>query len=204
MGDPTTMRTYVLLLAIAACALGLPSDDTVPETQLEHVHSTEDTDSFAAAEESVRSMMASGKTSDECKKLADASKKEVEDSVKKLQGVLDKLPDGSKCHDKGQDAVKSTKDAKTKADDDLKDANKKFEAAKSAPVDFGKRPYESLTEGDCATLFNSQNYKDAKSTFNSAKTKKEKAEGAAAEAKKAHDAAVQAAKEMKHECLCEV
>merc|ERR1711871_435825 len=138
-----------------------------------------------------------------CSKLSDATAQEVKDNVKAQQAILDKIDKGANCPQRGQAAVNTMKGKLTAAENASKDAAKKYNDALNVDVDFGKRKFNSLTEGNCATFFNSAAYTNAKKKVADAKKKKTEAEGKVTQAKKDLKAAEDAAKTDVRVCYCD-
>jgi len=193
-----------LVLAIAAAVTAIPSPDAydvVPETAFEQYMQNTESD-YANAQKSVQSLMETGKSDKECRDLATASKKAIEDDVKADQKILDAIPTGDSCKNEGQSLVASNKNSLSKANDDEKAAKKKLDKAAAANVDFGTIPYNQLVPGQCGTFFNHPGYKSAKAALDKAKADHDKAKGATVAAQKAYDQAVAAAADSKAKCLC--
>jgi len=213
MGDRQSVMGFTMKIAICfALALAVTSaqhaeDGVVPESTqevepvLELVDtSAEEAENAAAHQEAKSYLQKAG--SDACKALADSAAKAVKDNVKAEQDILDKIDKGAKCQDEGQDAVTAMKKKLAEAKDAQKKANKKYDDALNADVDFGKRTYSSLTKGSCGTFFNSQAFKNAETKVNDAKKKKDQAAGTVAQAQKSVDTAVEAAKLAVRKCQC--
>merc|ERR1712054_158582 len=203
MGADVVMRAFLLLtLCVAACAL--PSaDEVVPETQL-FVSDDEKASSFDEAREMVSSMTAAGKTDKDCRKLATESKKEVTNSVKTSQKILDALPSGKKCTQTHDATVKKATDLKNKADNKAADAKKKVDKSCDVKVSFGKIHLRELSPGKCDVFYSKSSYKNARKACDDAKKAKEKADGAKDEAAKALKKSKDQAAKDHNKCLCKV
>jgi len=197
MGVGPTMRSLFLVFLTLAAASAIPSADVVPEEALVQYPSD-----YEHAKQHLQTLLEAGKNDKECRDLATASKKAVEEDVTNDQKILDALPDGSNCKDEGQGLVTSSKSARDKADKDESDAKKKLDKAAAVNVDFGSIPYNTLVPGQCGTFFNHANYKAAKSALDAAQKAHDKAKGTKAAAQKAFDDALAAASKAKDECLC--
>jgi len=138
-----------------------------------------------------------------CSKLSDATAQEVKDNVKAQQAILDKIDKGANCPQRGQAAVTAMKGKLTAAENTSKDAAKKYNDALKVDVDFGKRSFDSLTEGNCNTFFNSAAYTNAKKKVSDAKKKKEEAAGKVTQAKKSLKTAEDTAKASVKICQCD-
>merc|ERR1712093_731560 len=189
MGVPNIQRARIMQfsiiasLAFIAIATALPSNEVVPEDNFYAVD-----DDLSEARETLSQMQAAGKSDKDCRKLVDETKKEITTNVNTNQKIINDLPDGSKCMNKGQGTVKKTQELKIIADKDQKTKCDEEKKAASASVDFGSRTYSSLTVGKCSSFYSSSAYTKAK--------------GAAGEAATALTNAIAAAKKAKHECLC--
>merc|ERR1740127_219185 len=91
----------------------------------------------------------------------------------------------------------------TAAENTSKDATKKYNDALNVDVDFGKRKFNSLTEGNCNTFFGSTAYTNAKKKVSDAKKKKEEAAGKVTQAQKDLKAAEASAKASVKTCQCD-
>jgi len=189
--------SIIASLAFIAIATALPSNEVVPEDNFYAVD-----DDLSEARETLSQMQAAGKSDKDCRKLVDETKKEITTNVNTNQKIIDDLPDGSKCMNKGQDTVKKTQELKIIADKDQKTKCDEEKKAASASVDFGSRTYSSLTVGKCSSFYSSSAYTTAKTRYTSAVAACNKAKGAAAEAAKAVTNAKAAAEKAKNECLC--
>jgi len=138
-----------------------------------------------------------------CSKLSDATAQEVKDNVKAQQAILDKIDKGANCPKRGQAAVNTMKDKLKAAENASKDATKKYNDALNVDVDFGKRKFNSLTEGNCNSFFNSAAYTSAKKKVADAKKKTQQAAGKVTQAQKDLKAAEAAAKSEVKTCQCD-
>merc|ERR1711998_66160 len=181
-------------------------DSIVPEQDLElyQVHSTSHNDELAAAKEQIRSLMKAGKTDAQCRELADASKKQVQDSIKTERDILHTQEDGSACALLGQEAINSAKNTLNQAKIDTGNKKKDYDTKRNANVDFPSYPLSSLSPGSCNQFYSSAVYKDAVAARDQAKTAWETATGVEEGAKKALKDAEIAAEEQKSMCLCTV
>jgi hypothetical protein len=196
------IRELSAIVLVAAIASAIPTNDVTPEDTLVEYDVDSRRHDYEHARKHIQTLMETGKTDKECRDLATASKKAVEDDVKADQKILDALPDGSDCKKEGQGLVSSSQSSLTKAKSDKDDAKKKLDKTKAANVDFGSFPYNQLTPGQCGTFFNHAAYKNAKSALDKAQTAYNKADGAQQAAQAAYDQAVAAASNAKMECLC--
>merc|ERR1712178_158142 len=103
-----------------------------------------------------------------CADLADATIKEVVDSVDNQQKILDALDTGADCPKEGQDAVDAaTADLQT-ANKNKQDADAALAAAKTAMVKISPKALSSLQKEDCGFVFNDPAYLSAKTTAENA------------------------------------
>jgi hypothetical protein len=196
------MRTLSAILLIAAIVSAIPTNDVTPEDTLVEYDADSRRNDYEYARKHIQTLMETGKNDKECRDLATASKKAIEDDVKADQKILDALPDGSDCKKEGQPLVSSSMNSLTQAKSDKDGAKKKLDKAKATNVDFGSIPYNQLTPGQCGTFFNHASYKNAKSALDKAQKAYDKADGAHKAAQTAYDQAVAAASSAKLECLC--
>jgi hypothetical protein len=174
-------------------------EDVMPETNLIQF----DAD-FAATKQMLEEMNANGKNDKDCRELADDTEDSVKGAVKAQQTTLEKLDKGQNCPATGMALVNKAKADLDKATAAKKTKTDAYNKAKKTPLDFGKMAYDSLTEGNCGTFFNSQVWLNAKAKVKAARAAKQKAEGAFTQAQKAHADAVEAQKEAERQCYCDV
>jgi hypothetical protein len=91
--------------------------------------------------------------------------------------------------------LKEAEDAKKKAD-------KAYDDARNTDVNFGSRKFNTLTEGQCATFFNSAAYQNAKKKVADAKKAKDAAAGTVTGTKTSLQAAKDAAVVAVKKCQC--
>jgi len=192
------MMRAISLLAVVVAVAAIPHNEFVPEDTLVQY----DTTDYENAKAHIQTLMESGKSDKECRDLATASKKAIEDDNAADQKILDALPDGSNCKNEGQGLANTNKAALAQASQAESDAKKKLDKAKAVNVDFGSMPYNTLTPGQCGVFFNHANYKAAKNALDAAQKAHDKAKGAKVAALKAYDDSVAAAAKAKAECLC--
>merc|ERR1719399_2339759 len=200
------MRTFSLVvgLCVAALALGVPSsEDVVPDTAF-YEATASDESSFDEARQLVSSMTEAGKTDKDCRKLATESKKEITNSVKTSQKILDALPTGKKCTEAHDATVKKAEDLKAKADNKAKDAGKKVDKSCDVKINFGKIHLRELSPGKCDVFYSKSVYKNARKACDDAKKAKEKADGAKDEAAKALKKSKDQAAKDHNKCLCKI
>merc|ERR1712188_252762 len=168
MGVPSIQRARIMQFSIIASlafiASALPSNEVVPEDNFYAVD-----DDLSEARETLSQMQAAGRSDKDCRKLVDETN----------QKIINDLPDGSKCMNKGQDTVKKTQELKIIADKDQKTKCDEEKKAASVSVDFGSRTYSSLTVGKCSSFYSSSAYTTAKTSYTSAVAACAKAKGAA-------------------------
>merc|ERR1711871_386111 len=110
MGEERVAMKLVLCLCLALFAASAIADvQELPESA--QTESAEPADmefleaSFEDAKQTVTGLMQAGKKDAACKELADASKKEVTDSVAAQQKAVKAMPNGSQCKDEGKELV---------------------------------------------------------------------------------------------------
>merc|ERR1711904_670554 len=190
--EARTMRSTILVFSIAiGFAFAATADQVVPEDADYALD-----DDLVEAHAKVQAMMAAGKTLADCRKLEDATKKDIEDAVRDGQKLLDSLPRGDHCENTGQGAVKLAQEAKEKADKPA------ITTAQSAHVKISSRSFSSINENECSWAFSSTAYTTAQATYKKAVKEHEIAVGRAGEAAKAVASAIAEAKQGKHDCLC--
>jgi hypothetical protein len=193
------MKIALACLFLAAVATSLPSDSFVPETEFAAVDMTE---AHEAAQKHIQELLESGKSDDECKKLADAGIKTVTDSISASQKALDALETGKSCKGLQQALVDSSK----KTLDDAKSADSAAttaaDSAKKAPVKFADINIAQVKANDCAAFHADPAYISAKKASTAADKKKAETSGALKVAQKAYDDAVAAQKKAIQECSC--
>merc|ERR1712224_861180 len=196
------MRCTILVLSLAiiyATASPMAEDHIIPEESLFALD-----DDLSEAQQKVNEMTAAGKSDKQCRELVTTIRKDVETNVKNCQMIMDGLPDGSDCPNRGQEGVKLATELKDKADKHYKYTVTEVTKASSASVNFGSRTFSSLTEGKCESFYSSTSYTTAEATYKAAVTARTKAKGAAEQADKELKAAIEAAAKAKKECECQV
>merc|ERR1711988_734482 len=218
MGDqfkhPPTMRSTILFvsLALLATALAIPSDGVVPEEQLlqdvliqdaavtvAHDQELLQSDARAYAESMLQK---SG--SNACETLAKDTMDEVKKNVEAAQKLMDKLDNGAACEHTGKKEVEKADLALTQAKSTLTDAQKAYDSAADAKINFGDFKLSQLQEGSCSIFFNSKTYTDAKAKRTAAKTKLDKAKGAKSTAETELQSAKDKQQAKAEKCACEV
>merc|ERR1711970_140099 len=186
-----SMMKLLLCVALCAFATALPSADVdaatvVPESAPEAPDTNLMEASYNDAKNTVTALLQEGKDDSACRDMAKATADEVTASVDNQQKQLAAMDNGDSCNDEGQGLIDTANKNQEEADKAKTDANKALNEAKSEKFNFGDFDYNSLTEGQCGTFFNSQTWKDA--------------EGNAAA--KAVQTAKDEAKSMVKECKC--
>lgn len=184
-------------------------DKIVTETALTQElfddESRNDDDSATSLEQArakIAEMTRMGKDDAACRKLGSDTKKQVEDSVKTSQKVLDALPDGSACTKAHDEVVDKATKTQEKADKAHKAAVNHALEVCNAEVEFPKFRLGELSPGDCSTFFNTAAYKGAAEACNEANKKREAASGAKDQADKALKDTKKLAAEDLSKCLC--
>jgi len=181
------MMNYVLLFAALALVAALPLEESAVSEE---------------AKSTVSQLLSIGKSSSACKSLADATIKEVKDSVKAAQKILDTNKDGSQCEKVGESLVSKANNSVVSASKASVDATAAANAACSAKVTFKPQSLSSLKNGKCANLFTDPAFVLAKKTCKQMKKSTEKAKGAIDGAKTALVNVKKAAKDDKKKCRC--
>merc|ERR1712224_356111 len=196
------MRCTILVLSLAiiyATASPMAEDHIIPEESLFALD-----DDLSEAQQKINEMTAAGKSDKQCRELVTTIRKDIDSNVKNCQSIMDALPDGSDCPNRGQAEVKAATTLKDKADKHYKYTVTEVTKASSASVNFGSRTFSSLTEGKCESFYSSTSYTTAEATYKAAVTARTKAKGAAEQADKELKAAIEAAAKAKKECECQV
>merc|ERR1712072_71892 len=188
-----------IIAAIAILYASASPIDLVPDESLFALD-----DNLAEARQTIDQMTAEGASDKDCRKLVTETRKDIETNVNTCQKTINGLPKGESCPSKGQDGVKTAKEAQDKADKHFAYTTTEVTKASNAKVEFGSRTFSSLTKGNCDTFFTSTTYTTAKTTYTLAVKANTKAKGAAEQAAKAYKIAVEAAAKSKLECECKV
>merc|ERR1712093_316078 len=157
------MRTFIVILATMALCTALPSteDEIVPEMSL--IQAKEEYDAHADAVASLEFLQTTeGRSKNACESLAKDTIKEIDNSIKTQQNMLNKLYKGERCHTEGKAAYDQAKRRKTDADRKLSTANKRLRDASNYQVDFGRYTFSGLREGSCGAFYNDRSYVNAK------------------------------------------
>merc|ERR1712072_1369270 len=96
------MRTFIVILATIALCTALPSteDEIVPEMSL--IQAKEEYDAHADAVASLEFLQTTeGRSKNACESLAKDTIKEIDNSIKTQQNMLNKLYKGERCHTEG-------------------------------------------------------------------------------------------------------
>merc|ERR1740130_2414751 len=125
---------YVLLFAALALVAALPLEESAVSEE---------------AKSTVSQLFSIGKSSSACMSLADATIKEVKDSVKAAQQILDTNKDGSQCKKVGESLVSKATNSVVSASKANVDATAAANAACSAEVTFKPQSLSSLKNGEC-------------------------------------------------------
>merc|ERR1711977_757244 len=179
------MKISILIASLALIyATASPIDNVVPEESLsdnEYIHP--DDEAHATAQRKVNELLQSGKSDADCRKLAKSTADDVIKSVAAQQAALN---------------------SESAAESNLKSKRTAYENAKAKKFNFGDFSYNTLTEGQCGTFFNSAVWKSAKASVAAAKSAIDKAQGEVAQAKKNLADAKAAAAKMVATCKCNV
>jgi len=181
------MMNYVLLFAALALVAALPLEESAVSEE---------------AKSTVSQLLSIGKSSSACKSLADATIKEVKDSVKAAQKILDTNKDGSQCEKVGESLVSKANNSVVSASKASVDATAAANAACSADVTFKPQSLSSLKNGECGFVTTDPAFVLAKKTCKQLKKSAQKAKGALDGAKTAHVSFKKAAEADEKKCLC--
>merc|ERR1711988_31960 len=175
MGEERVAMKLVLCLCLALFAASAIADVTeLPESA--NTESVEPADmeflqaSFEDAKQTVTGLMQAGKNDAACKDLADASKREVTDSVAASQKAVKAMPNGSQCDGEGKELVTAAEANVAKAKTAVSDAQNKVNAAKAVKINFGDMVVSSLDGKKCSNFYNSLVYTNAKKKIKDAET----------------------------------
>lgn len=158
--------------------------------------------SYNDAKDTVTALLQEGKEDSACRNMAKATADEVTSSVEAQQKSLAGMDNGDSCNDEGQDLIDTANQNQMDADKAKADANKALNDAKSDKFNFGDFDYNSLTEGQCGTFFNSQTWKDAKGKVTAAQSTYNTKAAEATAATKAVQTAKEEAESMVRTCKC--
>jgi len=202
-----SMMKLLLCVALCAFATALPSADVdaatvVPESAPEAPDTNLMEASYNDAKDTVTALLQEGKDDSACRDMAKATADEVTASVENQQKQLAAMDNGDSCNDEGQGLIDTANKNQEEADKAKTDANKALNEAKSEKFNFGDFDYNSLTEGQCGTFFNSQTWKDAKGKVTAAQSTYNTKVAEANAAAKAVQTAKDEAKSMVKECKC--
>merc|ERR1712093_155630 len=173
------MRTFIVILATMALCTALPSteDEIVPEMSL--IQAKEEYDAHADAVASLEFLQTTeGRSKNACESLAKDTIKEIDNSIKTQQNMLNKLYKGERCHTEGKAAYDQAKRRKTDADRKLSTANKRLRDASNYQVDFGRYTFSGLREGSCGAFYNDRSYVNAKANYKRRQREQTQATGA--------------------------
>merc|ERR1712196_275029 len=164
MGEERVAMKLVLCLCLALFAASAIAESVEP-ADMEFLQA-----SFEDAKQTVTGLMQAGKNDAACKDLADASKREVTDSVAASQKAVKAMPNGSQCKDEGKELVTAAEANVAKAKTAVSDAQNKVNAAKAVKINFGDMVVSSLDGKKCSNFYNSLVYTNAKKKIKDAET----------------------------------
>jgi len=199
------MRTFIVILATIALCTALPSteDEIVPEMSL--IQAKEEYDAHADAVASLEFLQTTeGRSKNACESLAKDTLKEIDNSIKTQQNMLNKLYKGERCHLEGKAAYDQAKRRKTDADRKLSTANKRLRDASNYQVDFGRYTFSGLREGSCGAFYNDRSYVNAKANYKRRQREQTQATGAQKTAVKNQNDARAAHLKAVEKCRCAV
>merc|ERR1712166_288864 len=184
---PQKIMNYVLLFAALALVAALPLEESAVSEE---------------AKSTVSQLLSIGKSSSACMSLADATIKEVKDSMKAAQKILDTIKDGSQCKKVGESLVSKATNSVVSASKANVDATAAANAACSAEVTFKPQSLSSLKNGECGFVTTDPAFVLAKKKCTQMKKSAEKAKGFLGGAKTALVNLKKAAKDDKKKCRC--
>merc|ERR1712196_299754 len=170
MGEERVAMKLVLCLCLALFAASAIAESVEP-ADMEFLQA-----SFEDAKQTVTGLMQAGKNDAACKDLADASKREVTDSVAASQKAVKAMPNGSQCDGEGKELVTAAEANVAKAKTAVSDAQNKVNAAKAVKINFGDMVVSSLDGKKCSNFYNSLVYTNAKKKIKDAETHYQKKE----------------------------
>merc|ERR1711871_1876510 len=155
------MNRYHVMLVATLFAFAV--SEITPDTQLE-----EAVDSpawlkaaYAEAQESIDTLLQSGKKDSACRNLAKGSKKEITDGQRNTQNLVNRMDVGKNCHTAGLAAYQAAQRRETSARNAYHSANNACNRAKGARVQVGAKSLSQFKVG-CSAFLNDGKYIAAK------------------------------------------
>jgi hypothetical protein len=198
------MKSFILLALFASIAASSPLPDVPPAIAVEAPETTFVEEAQFATEESFAQAKAlvADKGDGACADLADATINEVKQSIEGEQATLNEIDTGAKCSSEGQTAIDAAKASLDSAQEAKTDADKALADAKGAKINFGDFAFDSLTPGNCDSMFSSSAYTSQKAAVDAATEAASQAAGKVTQAQTAVSDAESAAKEAVKTCRC--
>jgi hypothetical protein len=147
----------LLLSGTLATILPLSHDDLVPE-----INEVETESEFEVGEYSLMQSRLDDKGPDECKIMAKASEKAVNNARDEAQLLLDNSVNADRCSTKGDSAVTGAEKAVTESASKKVAADEEYTKAMHKKVDFGTPLFQDIKENDCKAFYTSAGFTSAK------------------------------------------
>jgi len=157
---------------------------------------------YKEAQDTVQTLLSTGKGDNACRSLSKATSDEVTASVKSQQKVLDGMSRGQDCDDEGQELIAKAKSKLDKAKADEANKKKALTDAQTKKINFGDFAVNQLTEGQCSSFFDQQVWKDAKAAIKTAQNNYNTAKATTKAAAAGVEDAKEIAAKMVQECRC--
>merc|ERR1711871_1444434 len=195
------MNRYHVMLVATLFAFAV--SEITPDTQLE-----EAVDSpawlkaaYAEAQESIDTLLQSGKKDSACRNLAKGSKKEITDGQRNTQNLVNRMDVGKNCHTAGLAAYQAAQRRETSARNAYHSANNACNRAKGARVQVGAKSLSQFKVG-CAAFLNDGKYIAAKRHMTNTCNDAIKKKAAYENSRKATASALKAHQKAKVACAC--
>jgi len=198
------MNSFVLLALFASIAYCSPLPDVPPAIAEESPETTfVEEAAFATAESFAQAKaLVADKGNGACADLAAATIEEVKQAVAVEQATLNKIATGADCSSEGQTAIDAAKGSLAAAQQAKTDADTALADAKGTKINFGDFVFDSLSPGNCQSMFESAAYTSQKAAVDAATDGASQAAGKVTQAQTAVDDAEAAAKHAVTQCQC--
>merc|ERR1711959_867847 len=182
----------------------LPLPDVPPAVAVEAPETTFVEEAEFATEESFAQAKAlvADRGDGACSDLAEATIDEVKQSIEAEQATLNKIDTGAKCSSEGQTAIEAAKASLETAQQAKTSEDRRRPDAKGAKINFGDFAFDSLTPGNCDSMFSSSAYTTQKAAVDAATESASQAAGKVSQAQTAVSDAESAAKDAVRQCQC--
>merc|ERR1712093_894487 len=205
------MRTFVIFalvtLALATALQPETADEAVPETapEMTLVEAREEFDAHTEAVATLEFLQETeGRSKNACKTLAENTIREIDQSVRNTQNVINRLDRGQRCHLEGKAALTNAERRKTHTEKEYTIAVKHLTDARNYQVDFGRYTFSGLREGSCNVFYNDGAYVNAKANYKRRQREQTQATGAQKTAVKNQNDARAAHLKAVEKCRCAV